>query len=115
MIYKSLKRVFWPGRMQKIGKRIFYDVSHNKKGMEKTLQALKELYPGKDIHGLLSLKKDKDLTLLKSVILKKFKTLFISEDKKGLLLKSTVLEKELARVSIKCKPVSSIKKGSKHI
>ena len=115
IIFNSLKTVFWPGRMQKIRPKIFYDVSHNKKGMEKTLQTLKELYPDEDIYGLLCLKKDKDLTLLKSVMLKKFKTLFISEDKKGLLLKSTVLEKELARISIKCKPVSSIKKGSEHI
>ena len=115
MIYNSLERVFWPGRMQKIGQRIFYDVSHNKKGMEKTLQALKELYPGKDIYGLLCLKKDKDLTSLKSIISKNFKTLFISDDQKGLLLKSSILEKELKRVNIKCNPVSSIKNGSKAI
>jgi len=115
MIYHSLKKVFWPGRMQKIGERIFYDVSHNKKGMEKTLQALKELYPGKDIHGLLCLKKDKDLTSLKSVILKNFKTLFISEDQKGFLLKSNILEKKLTRINIKCNPVSSIKNGSENL
>ena len=115
IIYNSLKTVFWPGRMQKIRPKIFYDVSHNKEGMEKTLQTLKELYPDEDIHGLLCLKKDKDLTSLKSVILKNFKNLFISEDKKGLLLKSSILEKKLARVNIKCKPVSSIKKGSENI
>ena len=115
IIYNSLKTVFWPGRMQKIGQKIFYDVSHNKKGMEKTLQTLKELYPDEDIHGLLCLKKDKDLTSLGSEILKNFKTLFISEDKKGLLLKSSILEQELAKVNIKCKPVSSIKKGSGNI
>ena len=115
IIYNSLKTVFWPGRMQKIRQKIFYDVSHNKEGMEKTLQTLKELYPNEDIYGLLCLKKDKDLTSLKSVILKNFKTLFISEDKKGLLLKSSILEEELARVNIRCKPVSSIKKGSENI
>ena len=112
MIYKSLKKVFWPGRMQKIKKGIFYDVSHNEKGMEKTLQVLKELYPRKDIHGLLCLKKDKELTSLKSVVLKKFKTLFISEDQKGLLLKSSILEKQLTKLNIRCKSVSSIKNGS---
>ena len=115
IIFNSLKTVFWPGRMQKIRQKIFYDVSHNKKGMEKTLQTLKELYPDEDIYGLLCLKKDKDLTSLKSVILKNFKNLFISEDKKGFLLKSNILEQELARVNIKCKPVSSIKKGSAYI
>ena len=111
-IYNSLKSVFWPGRMQKIRQRIFYDVSHNKEGMEKTLQTIKELYPGKDIHGLLCLKKDKELTSLGSLILKNFKTLFISEDKKGLLLNSSILEKELIKLNIKCNPVISIKKGS---
>ena len=83
--------------------------------MKKTLQTLKELYPDEDIYGLLCLKKDKDLKSLESVILKNFKALFISEDKEGLLLKSSILEEELARVNIKCKPVSSIKKGSKNI
>ena len=115
IIYNSLKTVFWPGRMQKIRQNIFYDVSHNKKGMEKTLQTLKELYPDEDIHGLLCLKKDKDLTSLGSEILKNFKTLFISEDKKGLLLKSSILEQELARANLNCKPVSSIKKGLENI
>ena len=115
IIYNALKTVFWPGRMQKVRQKIFYDVSHNKKGMEKTLQTLKELYPNEDIHGLLCLKKDKDLTSLGSVIMKNFKTLFISEDKKGLLLKSSILEQELAKVNIKCKLVSSIKKGSENL
>ena len=115
MIYNSLKRVVWPGRMQEIKQRIFYDVSHNKKGMEKTLQSLKELHPGKDIHGLLCLKKDKDLTSLKSILLKNFKTLFVSEDQKGLLLKSSILEKELTKININCNPVNSIENGSKTI
>ena len=98
--------------MQKIGQRIFYDVSHNEKGMEKTLQALKELYPGKDIYGLLCLKKDKELTSLKTLIVQNFKTLFISEDQMGFLLKSSILEKGLDGINIKCNPVSSIKNGS---
>ena len=110
IIYNALKTVSWPGRMQKVRQKIFYDVSHNKKGLEKSLQTLKELHPNEDIHGLLCLKKDKDLTSLGSVIIKNFKTLFISEDKKGLLLKSSILE-----VNIKCKLVSSIKKGSENI
>ena len=98
--------------MQKIGQRIFYDVSHNEKGMEKTLQALKGLYSGKDIYGLLCLKKDKELTPLKSLIVQNFKNLFISEDQMGLLLKSSILEKRLDGINIKCNLVSSIKNGS---
>ena len=109
LIHKALKKVLWPGRMQKIGQRFFYDVSHNKKGMEKTFQTLKELYPDKDIHGLLCLKKDKDLISLKSLILKNLKTLIVSEDQKGLLLNSTILAKELAMLNIKSNKVNSIK------
>ena len=82
IIYNSLKTVFWPGRMQKIRQKIFYDVSHNKEGMEKTLQTLKELYPDEDIHGLLCLKKDKDLTSLKSVILKNLRLFLFLKIKK---------------------------------
>ena len=113
MIFSALKEVFWPGRMQKIGQRIFYDVSHNKKGMEKTLQTLKEIYPKNDIYGLLCLKKDKDLTSLKSLIVKNFKTLIVSEDRNGLLLKSNILAEELKRINIKCTSVSSLRNGLK--
>ena len=112
IIYKALKNVFWPGRMQKVSQRIFYDVSHNKMGIEKTFQTLKELYPEKDIHGLLCLKKDKDLTSLKSLILENLKTLIVSEDQKGYLFKSIALAKELAEINIKCNPVDSLKDGT---
>ena len=53
--------------------------------MEKTLQTLKELYPDEDIYGLLCLKKDKDLTILKNVILKNLRP-FYFEDKKAFCL-----------------------------
>ena len=109
IIYNALKKVFWPGRLQQLETRIFYDVSHNKQGMKKTLQTIKELYPGQDIYGLLCLKKDKDLTSLKSLISKNIKTLIVSEDQKGFLSKSTILAKELAMINIKCNPVNSLK------
>tara|TARA_Y100001980_G_C14545814_1_gene325578 strand:- start:1194 stop:2456 length:1263 start_codon:yes stop_codon:yes gene_type:complete len=112
VVYNALKKVFWPGRMQKIGQRIFYDVSHNKKGMEETLQTLKKLYPGRDIHGLLCLKKGKELTSLKSLILKNFKTLITSGDQKGFLLKSNILAKQLTEINIYCNSASTIKDGS---
>ena len=47
--------------------------------------------------------------------MKNFKTLYISEDQKGFLLKSSTLEQELSRINISCKPVSSIKNGSEVI
>ncbi len=77
--------------------------------MKKTLQTIKDLYPCQNIHGLLCLKKDKDLTSLKSLISKNFKTLIVSEDQKGFLSKSTILAKELEMINIKCNPVNSLK------
>ncbi len=109
--YNALKKVFWPGRMQEVRQRIFYDVSHNKNGMEKTLQTLKDLFPGKSIYGLLCLKKGKDLASMKNLILRNFKNLIVSEDQKGFLLKASILKKELSRVNIKCSPASSLKNG----
>lgn len=111
-IRKALKKVFWPGRMQKIGEKIFYDVSHNENGLKKTLQTLKILYPFHDIHGLLCIKKDKNLEYLKDLILKNFKTLIVSEDKNGLLFKSSILAEKLAKLQIDCRTVSSLEKGS---
>ena len=43
-IYEGLKKVFWPGRLQKVAEKIFYDVSHNENGLKNTLQTLKRLF-----------------------------------------------------------------------
>ena len=70
---KSTKKVFWP-RMHRIEHNIFYDVSHNKMDW-KTLETLKTLYSQKDFHGLLLLKKGKNIESLKGLISKLSKVL----------------------------------------
>ena len=85
-INRALGKVFWPGRMQKVGHNIFYDVSHNENGLEKTLQTLKKLYPNQIIHGLMCLKKDKSVDCLKDLISENFKTLIVSGDKNEVLI-----------------------------
>ena len=111
-IHEGLKKVFWPGRLQKIGENVFYDVSHNENGLKNTLQTLKRLYPFQDIHGLLCLKKDKNLETFKDLILKNFKTLIVSEDKNGLLCNSNILAEKLEKLQINSKTVNSLEKGS---
>ena len=110
-IYNGIKKVFWPGRLQKIKKNIFYDVSHNEDGLKKTLETINKLYPHFDVHGLFCIKKDKDLLSLKNLLLKNFANLFVAEDRNGLLLKSNISSKELTKNNVINKQVNSIKQG----
>jgi folylpolyglutamate synthase/dihydropteroate synthase len=111
-IYNGIKKVFWPGRMQKITKNIFYDVSHNENGLKKTLETLKKLYPHYNIHGLLCIKKDKNLKSLKDLLINNFTSLFVSEDQNGLLFNSNMMKEELNNFNINNKSVGSIKHGT---
>ena len=110
-ISRALAKVFWPGRMQKVGHNIFYDVSHNENGLEETLRTLKMLFPNQIIHGLLCCKKDKSVDCLKDLISENFKTLIVSGDENEFLYKSGVLVKKLSGLQIQCKAVSSVKTG----
>jgi dihydrofolate synthase/folylpolyglutamate synthase len=110
-IYNGIKKVFWPGRLQKIKQNIFYDVSHNEDGLKKTLETINKLYPNLDIYGLFCIKKGKDLSSLKDLLLKNFANLFVSEDQNGLLVKSKTVSEELTKFNIRNKQVNSIKQG----
>ena len=110
-ISRALAKVFWPGRMQKVGHNIFYDVSHNENGLEETLRTLKKLFPNQIIHGLLCCKKDKSVDSLKDLISGNIKTLIISGDRNELLFKSSILAKKLSGLRIQCRAVSSLETG----
>ena len=110
-IYNGIKKVFWPGRLQKIKKNIFYDVSHNEDGLKKTLGTINKLYPNLDIYGLFCIKKGKDLSSLKDLLLKNFANLFVTNDQNGLLVKSQILSEELAKFNVRNERVNSIKQG----
>ena len=110
-INNALRKVFWPGRMQKVAYNIFYDVSHNENGLEKTLQTLKKLHPNQVIHGLMCLKKDKSVDSLKYLISENFKTLIVSSNKNELLSKPAIITRKLSDLQIQCKAVSSLKVG----
>ena len=110
-INRAIGKVFWPGRMQKVAHNIFYDVSHNENGLEKTLQTLKKLHPNQIIHGLMCLKKDKSVDSLKYLISENFKTLIVSADKNELLSKPSIITRKLSDLQIQCKAVSSLEVG----
>ena len=114
-ISKGLSKVYWPGRMQKITKKIYYDVAHNEDGIKVAIQTLKILFPDNNLYGFFCFKKDKNLNLVSSVISNKFKKIFALSDEKGLLLDTDDLFKNLKVFGIKSQPVQSIRNGMKLI
>ena len=86
-IKRGLAKSYWLGRLQKINSKptIYYDVSHNKQGIEKILSNLKKIHLGK-ISGIIALKGDKDLDLICNTLRGQFKSLSFVSDKNGLLM-----------------------------
>jgi len=114
-ISKGLSKVYWPGRMQKITKNIYYDVAHNEDGIKVAIQTLKILFPDNNLYGFFCFKKDKNLNLVSSMISNKFKKIFVLSDENGLLLDTDDLFKNLKVFGIKSQPVQSIRNGMKLI
>ena len=110
-IYKGLKETSWFGRLQKISRRIFYDVSHNAAGIHLTLLTIKKLFPKNNLYGIFCFKKDKNLEIVAKVMDKQFKNIFTINDRKGYLIPNLDLSKTLKKLNIESKPVGSIDNG----
>ena len=94
-IQKGLKSVSWPGRIQRIGKRLFYDVAHNEDGFEILLKTLRSMYPQKLINGLFCLKGDKESDRIIHKLIGKFSQLYVSNDVNKFLLDRNDLSKRI--------------------
>jgi len=112
-ICKSLRDLCWPGRLQCLSKKIYYDVAHNESGIKATLRSFSMIYPDYNIYGLFCLKGDKDLDLIAFQLKDKLKKLFIADSKNGLLLNAESLSTKLNNLGIDNSPVKSIKDGIK--
>ena len=112
-ICKSLRDLYWPGRLQCLSKKIYYDVAHNESGIKATLRSFSTIYPDYNIYGLFCLKGDKDLDLIAFQLKDKLKKLFIADSKNGLLLNAENLSTKLNNLGIDNSPVKSIKDGIK--
>ena len=112
-ICKSLRDLYWPGRLQRLSKKIYYDVAHNESGIKATLRSFSTIYPDYNIYGLFCLKGDKDLDLIALQLKDKLKKLFIADSKNGLLLNAENLSIKLNNLGIDNSPVKSIKDGIK--
>jgi len=76
-IQDALDKWFWPGRMQRMEKDIFYDVAHNSSGVDILTSDLFDIYNKKPI-GLVVIKNDKIRPEIISLFENDFEELIIS-------------------------------------
>mgnify|MGYP001239382621 FL=1 len=107
-IGKGLKNVYWPGRLQQVSDKIYYDVAHNENGVKSVLDNLSRMFPTSKFYGLLCLKGDKEIDCIAESIKSQFEMLFVSTSKDGLLMKSERLSKELHNLKVENFPSSNI-------
>ena len=107
-IGKGLRNVHWPGRLQLVSDKTYYDVAHNESGVKSVLDNLSRMFPTSKFYGLLCLKGDKEIDCIADSIRSQFEMLFVSTSKDGLLLKSEKLSKELYNLKVQNFPLSDI-------
>ena len=110
-IKNGLTKVKWAGRLQRIGDKIFYDVSHNEEGLKTTLNTLRNMFPNLNMYGLLCIKEDKVLSKISKQINQAFKKLLVTTSGNGFLMSSKKLSKKLNEEGIKNIRVPSVKSG----
>ena len=107
-IDKGLRNVCWPGRLQLIDDKIYYDVAHNENGVKSVLNNLNRIFPTSKFYGLLCLKGDKEIDCIAESIRSQFEMLFVSTSKDGLLMESEKLSKELHNLKVINFPLNDI-------
>ena len=108
VIEKGLKNVYWPGRLQLVADRIYYDVAHNEDSILKVLNNLNTIYPNSDFYGIFCLKGDKDLKHFAKHIKSQFKILFVTSSQDGLLLGAKELSGKLDQLDIMNHPLDNL-------
>ena len=99
-INKGLSNVYWPGRLQRVSDKIYYDVAHNENGIKSVLNNLNRIFPTSKLYGLLCLKGDKEIDCIAGSIRSQFEMLFVSTSKDGLLMEPKKLSKELDNLKV---------------
>ena len=93
---KGVRTVKWPGRMEILDKSIYFDVSHNEKGIEVTIDTLKRIHPNKKLAGIMCLKKGKSKEKVIKLVTKNFKKIYIFNNYNELLLPANELYESLS-------------------
>ena len=108
IIDKGLRNVYWPGRLQLVSDKIYYDVAHNEDGIKSVLKNLNKMFPTSKLYGLLCLKGDKEIDYIAESIKSQFEMLFVSTSKDGLLMEPERLSRELRNLKVDNFPSSDI-------
>ena len=108
IIDKGLRNVYWPGRLQLVSDKIYYDVAHNEDGIKSVLNNLNRMFPTSKLYGLLCLKGDKEIDCIAESIKSQFEMLFVSTSKDGLLMEPEKLSRELHNLKVDNFPSSDI-------
>mgnify|MGYP001230012577 CR=1 FL=1 len=112
---QGVKTVIWPGRMQRLKKNIYFDVSHNHKGIEVTISTLKKNFPDKKVVALFCLKKDKNIKRIIDSKINYFNRIYVSSDNNNLLMSTNKLHNAFFEKGIECISTKSIKNGVKNL
>ena len=107
-INKGLRNVYWPGRLQLVADKTYYDVAHNENGVKSVLNNLNRIFPTSKLYGLLCLKGDKEIDRIAESIKSQFEMLFVSTSKDGLLMEPEKLSKELHNLKVINFPLNDI-------
>jgi len=107
-IEKGLKNIYWPGRLQLVYDRTYYDVAHNEDSILKVLDTLNTIYPNSDFYGIFCLKGDKDLKHFAKHIKSQFEILFVTSSQDGLLLGAKELSGKLDQLDIMNRPLNNL-------
>jgi len=108
IINKGLRNVCWPGRLQLVSNKIYYDVAHNQEGIKSVLKNLNKMFPTSKLYGLLCLKGDKEIDCIAESIKSQFEMLVVSTSKDGLLMEPEKLSRKLHNLKVDNFPSSNI-------
>ena len=111
VIQAGLNKVIWPGRIQPVGERLFYDVAHNEDGINSMLKTIRCIYPKETVIGLFCLKGDKELGRLIPGLREQLDYLLVTTDQNGLLLSAEELSRKLLNVGLVNELVPTVSKG----
>ncbi len=111
-IYDGLRTTVWPGRFQRLNKKlpIFYDVAHNSAGINTIRLTLESINASKKI-GLIVLKEDKDVDCIAKGLKGLFDELIISSLPNSQLMDKNQLFNALKKHNITCTIIYPIEKA----
>ena len=111
---KSISKVSWRGRMEKLSKKnIYYDVAHNYDGIKSLIRTVKTIHPKEKIIGLFCIKAEKNIEIICKLLRKNFTKVIICQDKEKYLLSVKALSEIFKKEKINFLEEKSVKNGIK--